>query len=71
VLPNGIQKVERIMAALSEDMNKALEDFTEDELKTVVKFFEVTGAAVSRHLERIQKEMPQKREPSRRARPPR
>lgn len=71
VLPNGIQKVERIMAALSEDMSKALEDFTEDELRAVVKFFEVTGAAVSRHLERIQKEMPQKREPSRRARPPR
>src|SRR5215472_8734064 len=71
VLPGGVQKVEKIMAPLSEDMNKALQDFTADELKAVVKFFEVTGAAVSRHVERIREEMPAKREPSRRPPPPR
>ena len=71
VLPAGVQKVERIMAPLSDDMNKALQNFTEDELKAVVKFFDVTAGAVSRHLERIQKEMPAKREPSRRSPPPR
>lgn len=65
LLPSGVQRVERIMAPLSEDMNKALEDLTEDELRAVVKFFEVTAAAVSRHLERIHEEMPAKREPSR------
>lgn len=57
VLPGGVQKVERIMAALSEDMNKALQDFTEEELKAVVKFFEVTSGAVARHLERIREQM--------------
>src|SRR5215469_9134951 len=62
VLPSGLQKVERIMAPLSEDMNKPLEDFTEDELRAVVKFFEITAAAVSRHVERIHEEMPAKRE---------
>ena len=71
VLPAGAQKVEKIMAPLSDDMNKALQNFTEDELKAVVKFFDVTAGAVSRHLERIQKEMPAKREPSRRSPPPR
>ena len=71
VLPSGVQKVERIMAPLSEDMNKALGDFTEDELRAVVKFFEVTGAAVSRHVERIREEMPAKPEPSRRPPPSR
>ena len=71
VLPSGVQKVERIMAPLSEDTNKPLEDFTEDELRAVVKFFEVTAAAVSRHLERIHEETPAKREPSRRPAPPR
>jgi len=71
VLPSGVQKVERIMTPLSEDMDKALEDFTEAELRAVVKFFEVTAAAVSRHLERIHEETPAKREPSRRPPPPR
>lgn len=71
VLPSGAQKVERIMAPLSEDMNKALEDFTEEELRAVVKFSEVTAAAVSRHVERIQEEMPAKRQRSRRPPPPR
>jgi len=71
VLPAGIQKLEKIMAPLSEDMNKALEDFTEEELRAVVRFFEVTAAAVSRHLGRIHEEMPLKREPSRRPPPPR
>jgi DNA-binding MarR family transcriptional regulator len=54
VLPAGVEKLDKIMAPLSDDMNKALQDFTEDELKAVVKFFEVTAGAVSRHLERIQ-----------------
>ena len=71
VLPSGLEKVERIMAPLSEDMNKVLEAFTEDELRAVVKFFEATAATVSRHLERIHEEMPAKREPSRRPSPPR
>jgi DNA-binding MarR family transcriptional regulator len=66
VLPSGVQKVERIMAPLSEDMDKALEGFTEDELRAVVKFFEVTAGAVSRHLERIHEEVPVKRDKSRR-----
>jgi DNA-binding MarR family transcriptional regulator len=57
VLPGGVQKVERIMAALSEDMNRALQDFTEDELRAVVKFFGVTSGAVARHLERIREQM--------------
>ena len=56
VLPGGAQKVEKIMAPLSEDMNKALQVFTEDELKAVVRFFEVTEGAVARHVERIQEQ---------------
>ena len=70
VLPSGVQKVEKIMAPLTEDMNQALEDFTEGELKAVVKFFDVTAAAVSRHLERIHEETTAKHEPSRRSPPP-
>jgi len=69
VLPSGVRKVETIMAPLSEDMNRALEELTEAELRAAVKFFEVTAAAVSRHLERIHAEMPPKGEPQRR--PPR
>ena len=57
VLPGGAQKVERIMAPLSEDMNKALQDFTEEELKAVIRFFDVTSGAVARHLERIHEQM--------------
>ena len=71
VLPGGVQKAEKLMAPLAEDMNKALQDFTADELKAVVRFFEVTAGAVSRHLERIRKEMPAKHEPSLRSPPPR
>ena len=71
VLPGGTQKIESVMGPLSQDMNKALQDFTEDELKAIVKFFDVTAAAVSRHIERIQEEMPAKRERSRRPPPPR
>lgn len=71
VLPAGVEKLEKIMAPLSEDMNEALRNFTEDELKAVVKFFELTAGAVNRHLERIQKEMPAKRPPSRRSPPAR
>jgi hypothetical protein len=56
VLPGGAQKVEKIMAPLSEDMNKALQAFTEEELKAVVRFFEVTEGAVARHVERIQEQ---------------
>jgi DNA-binding MarR family transcriptional regulator len=41
VLPGGVQKVARIMAPLSEDMNRALQNFTEEELRAVVKFFDV------------------------------
>jgi DNA-binding MarR family transcriptional regulator len=67
VLPAGVQKVEKIMAPLSDDMSKAMQNFTEDELRAVVKFFEVTAGAVSRHVERIQKEMPAKHEPLRRS----
>jgi nicotinamidase-related amidase len=52
--PGGVQKVEKIMAPLSEDMNQALQVFTEEELKAVVRFFEVTEGAVARHVERIQ-----------------
>ena len=57
VLPGGVQKVEKIMAPLSEDMNKALENFTEVELKAVVRFFEATAGAVARHVERIQEKL--------------
>ena len=57
VLPGGVQKVEKIMAPLSEDMNKALQVFTEEELKAVVRFFEVTEGAVARHVERIQEQL--------------
>jgi DNA-binding MarR family transcriptional regulator len=71
VLPAGIQRVEKIMAPLSDDMNEALQNFTEDELRAVVKFFDVTAGAVSQHLERIRKELPAKREPSRCSTPPR
>jgi len=70
VLPGGLQKVERIMAPLAADMNQVLEDFTEDELRAVVKFFEVTTAAVTRQVERLHEEMPAKRPPSRRPAPP-
>ena len=70
VLPAGVQKVERIMAPLTEDMNKALQDFTDDELKAVVKFFDVTAGAVTRHLQRIHEERPSQREHSRRSPPP-
>jgi hypothetical protein len=55
------------MGPLSQDMDKALQDFTEDELKAVLKFFDLTAGAVSRHLERIQQDMPSKRERSRRS----
>jgi hypothetical protein len=48
-------------------MDKALEDFTEDELKAVLKFFDVTAGAVSRHLERIDERMQSKRPRSRRS----
>ena len=61
VLPAGVQRVEKIMAPLSDDINKALQDFTEDELKAVLKFFDVTAGAVSRHLERIDEHMQSKR----------
>jgi len=67
VLPSGVQEIERIMEPLSQDMNQSLQDFTEDELKAVLKFFDVTAGAVSRHLERIHEEMRSKRKPSRRA----
>jgi len=67
VLPGGAQKIERIMGPLSQDMNKALQDFTEDELKAVLKFFEVTAGAVSRHLVRIDEHVPSKRQRSRRS----
>jgi DNA-binding MarR family transcriptional regulator len=69
VLPSAVEKIEKIMGPLSQDMNQALEDFTEDELRAVLKFFEVTAAAVSRHVDRIQDAPPPKRPPSRR--PPR
>src|SRR5215472_6453828 len=65
VLPGGAQKIERVMGPLSQDMNKALEDFTEEELKAVLRFFNVTAGAVGRHLERIHEDMPSKREQSR------
>jgi DNA-binding MarR family transcriptional regulator len=71
LLPGGVQKVERIMAPLSEEMNKAMQEFTDDELKAVVKFFDVTAAAVSRHVERLHEGMPAKHELSRRPPPPR
>jgi DNA-binding MarR family transcriptional regulator len=70
LLPGGVQKVERIMAPLSEEMNKALQDFTDDELKAVVKFFDVTAAAVTRHVQRVRAGIPAKRELSRRPPPP-
>src|SRR6516164_3643468 len=69
VLPGGAQKIERVMGPLSQDMDKALQDFTEDELKAVLKFFDVTAGAVSRHLERIDEHMQSKREQSRRSPP--
>jgi hypothetical protein len=59
------------MGPLSQDMDKALQDFTEDELKAVLRFFEVTAGAVSRHLERIDEHMQSKRERSRRSPAPR
>lgn len=71
VLPGGIQRLERIMGPLSEDMDKALQDFTTDELRAVVKFFEATAAAVSRQVARIHEEVPAKRERSRRPPAPR
>ena len=71
VLPGGLQRLERIMAPLSEDMDKALQDFTTDELRAVVKFFEVTAAAVSRQVARIHAEVPAKRQRSRRPPAPR
>ena len=61
VLPGGAQKIERIMGPLSQDMDKALHNFTEEELKAVLKFFDVTAGAVSRHLERIDEHMQSKR----------
>jgi DNA-binding MarR family transcriptional regulator len=67
LLPGGTQKIERIMGPLSQDMNKALQDFTEDELKAVLRFFDVTAGAVSRHLERIHEDMPSKRARARRS----
>jgi len=69
VLPGGTQRIERIMGPLSQDMDKALQDFTEDELKAVLRFFDVTAGAVSRHLERIDEHMQSKREQSRRSPP--
>ena len=71
VLPAGVERIERIMAPLTEDMNKALQDCTDNELRAIVKFFGVTAAAVSRHVERIREEMPAKRERLRRTPPPR
>jgi len=65
LLPGGAQKIERIMGPLSQDMNKALQHFTEEELKAVLRFFDVTAGAVGRHLERIHEDMPSKRERSR------
>ena len=56
VLPGGVQRVERITAPLAENMNKAMQDFTEEELKAVVRFFDATAGAVGRHLERIQEQ---------------
>ena len=53
VLAGGVQRIERIMAPLSQDMTGALQDLSEDELKAILKFFDVTSGAVSRHLERI------------------
>src|SRR5215469_2121848 len=67
VLPGGAQKIERIMGPLSQDMDKALQDFTEDELRAVLKFFDVTAGAVSRHLERIHEDMKSKPARSRRS----
>src|SRR5215468_6005109 len=64
VLPGGAQKIERIMEPLSQDMNKALQDFTQEELKAVLRFFDVTAGAVGRHLERIHEDTPSKRERS-------
>jgi len=64
LLPGGAQKIERIMGPLSQDMNKALQDFTEEELKAVLRFFDVTAGAVGRHLEHIHEDMPSKRERS-------
>ena len=61
LLPGGAQKIERIMGPLSQDMDKALHNFTEEELKAVLKFFDVTAGAVSRHLERIDEHMQSKR----------
>lgn len=57
LLPAGVQRVEKIMAPLSEDMSKAMQDFTEEELKAAVRFFDVTAGAVGRHLERIHEQM--------------
>jgi DNA-binding MarR family transcriptional regulator len=65
VLPSGAQKIERIMGPLSQDMNEALQDFTEAELKAVLRFFDVTAGAVSRHLGRIQEDRQSKRVRSR------
>ena len=67
LLPAGAQKIQRIMGPLSQDMNEALQDFTQDELKAVLRFFDVTAGAVGRHLERIHEDMPSKRERSRRS----
>jgi len=56
VLPGGVQRIEKIMGPLSQDMNHTLQDLSEDELRAVLKFFDVTSGAVSRHLERIHDE---------------
>jgi len=69
VLPSGIQRLERIMAPLTEDMNEALRDFTESELRAIVKFFGVTATAVSRQVARIHEGMPAKRGRPRRTPP--
>ena len=56
VLPGGVQRIEKIMGPLSQDMNHTLQELSEDELRAVLKFFDVTSGAVSRHLERIHEE---------------
>lgn len=60
VLP-GVQQIEMIMQPLSRDMNNVLHDFSEEELRAVLKFFELTAGAVARHIERIHQDKPSKR----------
>lgn len=67
VLPGGVREIEKIMEPLSQDMHKSLDEFTEDELNIVLRFFELTGAAVARHIERMNDESRTKRRSARRA----